>query len=80
MTGPTQQTVDRPTSPPSAEVICSAECIRRLERVLGLLTLANERQTHFEAHNLVERAMIDVGWVRDHLPPNGWVRRAGPET
>lgn len=46
----------------------STEIRQRLDRAIFFLSQANRSSMSWETHNQIEKAMIDVGWVRDRIP------------
>lgn len=49
---------------------CSEDIRQRLSKAIFLLSCANREAMSWEAHNQIERAMIEVGRVRDRIPQN----------
>lgn len=47
-----------------------AETIKRLERCVVLLTGANEAQMIWNAHNRIEKALIEIKIVRNQILAN----------
>ncbi len=66
---------ERLAQPGSLQPDCSAADCARLEKILFYLVEANKGQMPWKSHNYIERAMIEVGVMRDTRksmtkPPN----------